>query len=559
MNTVKRTPPTLQQGSLPDAPNGRRRALVAGGPLMLGLPWFAAGLGPLAAYAQSTDANGKPRRGGSLVMALSADPAQLNPNLSSGVPDHAAGELIYEGLTEIKDDFTIAPLLAKSWTVSPDGTVYTFTLVEATWHDGKPFTSADVKYSIEEVSAKYAAKFAAAAAFLKSVETPDPRTVVITLSKPYAPLLLSLSAYGGGAVLPRHLFEGTSPLDNPASLKQPIGTGPFMLKSWQHGDRLVLERNPNYWGGEGRPYLDQVILRVIPDGSTRVLAMQAGEVDYSYFYFYPPSRIKEAQSNPRLQVRDQSVPEDKILIINVRNKPFDDARVRQALMRAINRNYITKVVYRGLSRTMKNHMDSRLSWAFDPSIDLDKMYATDVETAKKLLAEAGVDTASRPLELRLVYDSADVDFGRLAQVLESMWGKIGVKTTLQAMPRNVMLDKVFTDWDFDVTIQAYSTSGDPALGVSRLYISSAIQKRPFVNASGYSNPDIDKLFDDGASTSGFEARGEIYKQAARILARDLPVIPIWETAGINVASARIHGTWAYGTGYTHWDGVWVDA
>jgi peptide/nickel transport system substrate-binding protein len=538
---------------------GRRGALVSGGRLLLGLPLLASGLGPLSAYAQNKDAQGQPRRGGSLVIVISADPATINPDLSTGVPDHTSGELFYEGLTDINNDFTVTPCLARSWTVSPDGLVYTFQLIETSWHDGKPFTSADVKYTLEEVSAKYAARFSASASFIKSIETPDPRSVVVTLSKPYAPLLFSLSAYGGGAVMPRHLFEGTSPLNNPASLTKPVGTGPFMLKAWQRGDRLVLERNPHYWKGPDKPYLDEIVLRIIPDGGTRVLAMQAGEVDYSYFYFYPPSRLKEAEADPRLQTRDQCVPEDKVLLVNVRNKPFDDVRVRQALMHGMSRDYITKVVYRGLGRTMRNHMDSRLAWAFDPAIDLDRMYAPDVDKAKKLLADAGVDTAAKPLELRLVYDSSDVDFGRIAQVLSSMWGKIGVKTTLVAVPRNVMLDKVFTDWDFDVTIQAYSTGGDPALGVSRLYVTSAIQKRPFVNASGYSNPEVDKLFEDGASTSGFDARGVIYKKAATILARDIPVIPIWETAGINVASRRVHGTWAYGTGYTGWDGVWIDA
>ncbi|HEY4065638.1 MAG TPA: ABC transporter substrate-binding protein [Burkholderiaceae bacterium] len=538
---------------------GRRELMIGGGRLLLGLPLMAGGFAPLQAHAQASAADGSPRRGGTLVIAMSADPASLNPDLSTGVTDHTAGELIYEGLTEPNDDFTMAPALAKSWKISPDGLTYAFTLIEAKWHDGKPFTSADVKYTLDEVASKYAAKFAAAAALIKRVDAPDPRSVVITLSKPYAPLLFSLSAFGGAAILPRHLFEGTNPLNNPATLTTPVGTGPFKLKSWQRGDRLTLERNPDYWRGNGRPYLDQIVLRIIPDGSTRVLAMQAGEVDYSYFYFYPPSRLKEAQDDPHLQLRDQAVPEDKVLIINTRNKPFQDVRVRQALTHAINREYIEKVVYRGLSRTMKNHMDSRLKWAFDPSIDLDTMYPVDIPAAKKLLADAGLNTDDHPLEVRLVYDSTDVDFGRLAEVLSAMWRKIGVKVVFVSVPRNVMLEKIFTNWDFDVTIQAYTTSGDPALGVSRLYTTSAIQKRPFMNASGYSNPEVDKLFDDAASTAGFEARGVLYKAAARILARDLPVIPIWETAGLNVASKKVHGSWAHGTGYSGWDGVWIDA
>lgn len=538
---------------------GRRSFLISGARLSVGLPLMAAGLGPVEAYAQTSPDDSKPKRGGSLVMAMSSDAASFNPNLSVVVSDHTAGGLIYEGLTDLGDDFIAQPALAKSWTISPDGLVYTFHLVEANWHDGKPFTSADVKYTLEQVSAKFGAKFTAVAAAIKSIETPDQRTVVITLSKPYGPLLFSLSAYNGAAVLPKHLFEGTNPPDNPATLTSPVGTGPFKLKEWQRGDRLVLERNPNYWRGEGRPYLDQIILRVIPDGGTRVSAMQAGEIDYSMYYFFPTSRIKDAQADPRLQLRDQGIPENKYVFFNLNNKPFDDVRVRQALLQATSRDYITKVVFQGLGRTMKNHIDSRLAWAFDPGIDLDKMYPTDVEAAKKLLLDAGINTASEPLTVRLAYDSSNVDFGRMAQVLASMWSKVGIKAVVQGMPRNVMMDKVFVDREFDVTIQAYSTGGDPALGVARMYVTSAIQKRPFLNVSGYSNPEVDALFEQGANTSGFEARGVPYKKAAQILARDLPVIPIWETAAIDVASKKVHGSWARGTTYSGWDGVWVDA
>jgi peptide/nickel transport system substrate-binding protein len=121
-----------------------------------------------------------------------------------------------------------------------------------------------------------------------------------------------------------------------------------------------------------------------------------------------------------------------------------------------------------------------------------------------------------------------------------------------------MIEQVFTNWDFDATLQSYSTGGDPALGVSRLYVSSAIEKRPFLNASGYADPEVDKGFKDGARLSDTQERGQYYKAVTQILARDLPVFPVWQTATINVASKRVHGKWAWSTGYTHWEDVWID-
>jgi peptide/nickel transport system substrate-binding protein len=533
--------------------------MASGARVALAAPFILSAIGPHAGAMAQAAATGTPRKGGTLIQVISADPNSSNPSITTSVPDTTLGSLVYEGVTTIDEDFRAVPCLAESWEITPDGLRYTFKLVDAKWHDGKPFTSADVKYTLEEVSTKYGARFKAAADLITSIDTPDARTLVIQLSKPYGPLLFSLSAYAGAAIVPAHLFKGTNVLENPASLDKPVGTGPFILKEWRRGDRLVLERNPNYWQ-PGKPYLDQIVLKIIPDGGTRVLALKAGEVDYSYFYFYPPSRIKEAQSDPRLQLREQAVPQDKVLIFNLRRKPFDNIKVREALLRATNREYIKKVIYHDLGNVPRNHMDSRLSWAHDANIDLGKMYAFSIDAAKKALDEAGIkpDSRGKRLEVKLAFDSTDTDFGRLSQVLAATWGQAGVQLVFEGAPRNVIMEKVFAEWDFDVTLQAYSTAGDPALGVARLYISSAIQKRPFLNVSGYSNPEIDALFDAGANQSDFASRGAAYKKAAPILARDLPVIPIWETASINVASTRVKGKWAWSTGYSHWEDVWLE-
>lgn len=535
-----------------------RRSFVASA-AKLGLGVSAARwLGARNALAADPAAD-QPRRGGSLVMVLSGDPAMITPDLTTGVPEVSVGSLIYEGLTRIDENFKPSPNLAESWQVSPDNTRYTFKLVAAKWHDGRDLTSRDVKFTLEEVSRKYGAKFAAAASHIVAITTPDARTVVIELDRPFGPLLYSLSNYTNAAIVPAHLFSGTNALTNPATLSQPVGTGPFMFKEWVHGQYIRLVRNPNYWRS-GRPYLDEIIFKEIPDPASRVLALKAGEIDYSYFYFFPVSQYAEVAQDAQLQIREQGVPEDHLIILNVRRAPFDNVKVRQALYTALDREYIRKAVYRGLGAVMKSAINTNLGWAYNPAIDLGKMYPYSAERAMAMLDEAGVKPGAdgTRFDIHLVYDSTDPGNGSLAQVLQSMWGKIGVRVIFEGSTRNVELKQVYTDWSFDATLQAYSTSGDPALGVARLYVTSAIKKAPFVNASGYSNAEVDKLFDDGANATALADRGDAYKKAQAILARDLPVFPLWQTALINVASKSVRGKWAWSTGYDYWDEVWMD-
>jgi peptide/nickel transport system substrate-binding protein len=233
--------------------------------------------------------------------------------------------------------------------ISPDGRVYTFDLVKTNWQDGKPFTSDDVKYTLTEVSSKYSAIFAGSARAIEAIDTPAPDRVVIRLKTPYGPLLNSLTCAQGGAVLPAHIFRGTDVLKNPAIFK-PVGLGPFQLKEWQRGDHLTLARNPNYWE-QGKPYLDEVIFKIVPQSTARTQGMLAGEIDFIPYLFMSISDYKAIKSNPRLKLTPaKNFPAVDYMFINVTRKPLDDVRVRQALWVAIDRDYLLNVAYDGLSR-----------------------------------------------------------------------------------------------------------------------------------------------------------------------------------------------------------------
>ena len=258
----------------------------------------------LVSAGHMASAEAPPQRGGTVIIGMTNDPPTVNPAITAGAPDRLIGCMVYEGLVRVENGFHILPALAKSWEISPDGLSYTFRLVDAKWQDGTPFTSTDVRFSLQNINAKYGPLFAASGRVIASIEAPDPATAIIKLAHPFGPLLLSLSCDQNGAILPAHVFAGTDVLRNPATLAQPVGTGPFKLTEWVHGDHLTLERNPAYWRKD-RPYLDEIVVKFLPNAASRVLALQAGEIDYINEYSFPQSFFAAVAANKQLANRIQ--------------------------------------------------------------------------------------------------------------------------------------------------------------------------------------------------------------------------------------------------------------
>src|SRR6266478_2963303 len=235
------------------------RRLVALFPL---LALLAGGAVPAAA---------QPRAGGTLTIVQGAEPATLVSAVNTSTFIGTVSTKIHEGLLDYDFDLKPRPVLAESWTVSPDGKTYTFKLRRGvTWHDGKPFTSADVKFSLEEIWKKLHPRGRVTFNKVIAVDTPDASTVVIRLSDPTPMMLAAFSSYES-QVLPKHVYEGKDFTTHPA-LNAPIGTGPFVFKEWKKGDFIRLEKNPSYWD-KGKPYLDAIVIRIIPDAAARAAAL----------------------------------------------------------------------------------------------------------------------------------------------------------------------------------------------------------------------------------------------------------------------------------------------
>ena len=500
----------------------------------------------------------KPRYGGTAVTVLGADPAVLNPGISVGVPDVFTGCILYDALVRFGKNFEIVPNLAKSWEISPDGLTYTFHLENASFTDGKPVTSEDVKFSLTQVSAKYGPKFNAPGSFIQTIETPDPLTAIIKLSKPFGPFLFSLACEQNAPILPAHVFQGSDVPKSEASLSKPVGNGPFMLQEWVRGDHLTFVKNPNYWR-KGQPYLDKIVVKIMPDSSARVLALRAGEVDFIDEYYFPLSAYAQFSRDPNYVLQDISYPSDDLAIINTKRPYLDNPKVRQALLIAIDRDFVHRAVFYGIGGVPLSSVDTRIGWAYNPAVNYSKEYAYDAKRAATLLDESGakVGADGSRFTIRLSFDAGRSEYTALAQALQRFWQAVGIKVVLEGAERPVVLKKVYSDYDFDVTLQNYTTSGDPALGIARLYVTGSIkQGSTFNNASRYSNPEVDALFAHGQNGLTRDDRAKDYFKVQEILARDLPVLNLHQQAEIDAATSKLKDLFLTAN-YVWWGSVWM--
>lgn len=481
---------------------------------------------------------GGPTPGGTVITGISGDPPTLNPNLTTGISGLMVGCLVYQGLVRTTTDFEIEPLLASSWEISPDGLTYTFTLAEATWQDGQPFTSADVEYSLLNVNAKYGPAFAATGEAIETIETPDPRTVIVHLKHPFGPFLSTMDCEKNGAIVPKHLFEGTDVETNAASTTTPVGTGAYVLKEWVKNERLTFERNPNYWQ-DGLPYLDSIVLRVIPNGASRTLAFRAGELNQIRGYLLSQSDAPGLAEDGRYKLWSEGPRYPALAIFNTRNAPFDNKAVRQALFTAIDRDLVAANVFTDYGTPAKGAFSS-IPWAHDPDLDLATLYPYDPEKAKQMLDQAGFPVGSDGFRfpMDLVFESTSTHNALHAEVLASMWREVGVNVNLVGLDDQTFTDRVYVQHDFDVVTNAHLNGGDP-VGTHRVWLSTLTG--PGQNASGFGSPELDAKFTEGASQATREERAAIYHEIEALLADELPTLTVIDFTPRAVAVKELNG------------------
>ena len=510
------------------------------------------------AVAQNT-----PPGGGTLVVAISADPGHLNPAITTSGATHTAAELIYNGLLGRDERGDPVPELAESWTIEQAGAVYRFTLrPDVTWHDGKRFTAADVKFTFEDVLLKYHARTKASmGGVLIGIDAPDERTVVFRFKQPYAPLLLQLDATEA-PIVARHVYEGSDPQTNPANA-QPVGTGAFKLASYRKGAEIRLARNAAYFK-KGLPQLDQLVMRVIPDAGTQVLALENGEVDFLWGVPGPDqSRLK---TDPRFRLSQTSYhPGGSNCIMtvsfNLERRILKDVRVRRAMAHAVDRDALLRQVLFGEGRVATAPISSELAWAHARGLALP---AFDRAEAERLLDAAGWKKERETTRVaRGVAGVADgtrlaIDFlhfpaySKYGELLRQHLAAVGIDLTPRPLEPAVFAPTVFRDRNFDTNVISYCNGPDPEIGVRRMYHSSQIGAVPFTNAAAYRNERVDALFDQASRTIERDRRAALYRQIQEIVVQDLPYDWLVETPTTRVWSARCGG-------FRVWTGLFAEA
>lgn len=502
-----------------------RRHLLAGSAALM-----AGSLMPFAASAA----------GGSLVMTINPEPNAMLSAFNTASPVAVISGKMTEGLISYDFDLKPQPELATSWEVAPDGLSMTFKLRDGVkWHDGKPFSSADVAYSIMEILKQHHPRGRGTFAKVTAVETPDPLTAIVKLSQPTPALLYALAGWESPMV-PKHVYEGTDILKNPAN-NAPIGTGPFKFVEWQRGSHIVLEKNPDYWDA-GKPMLDKLVVRIYSDPSARVAAFEAGELNLGGDGPIPLNEVKRFQDNPAFKVETRGTEMNNsldVLETNLRNEHLAKPDVRRAMMHAIDRDAMMRIVWYGLAEPLSGPIPQTLPHFYSAEVP---SYPFDTAKAEELLDGAGYAKGAdgTRFKLRLVYPTTGDTYERAGQFLRQQLRKVGIELELQAADVPSFIRKVYGEYDFDLSMFPASVTADPSIGLQRFYHSAAIkQGTPFVNASGYSNPEMDDVLSKAAVEPEASKRAELFKRFQQIAMSDLPILPLARPIYVTVASANV--------------------
>ncbi len=485
---------------------------------------------------------GQARPGGTLIIAIPRDLRVLKGGIHYyGVDGYVTGQ-IFDGLVGSSFNFTYTPRLAESWSVSSDGLAWTFNLRHnVKWHDGVPFTSADVKWSIENATIPFHPLGKSNFEALDHIETPDDYTVVFKLTHP-VPWFLSYLTETMGGILPKHLMAGTDILAH--QLDPPIvGTGAFMYKEYVPGDHVTLVRNPNYYI-PGKPYLDTIIYKIIPNTQTAELALQNGEIDVIPLWLSPSDAVS-LQSKGFSISKDgmEAYATDMELFFNLdkKNAPYADVRVRHAIGYAIDNSEIIQKATAGLGIVASGPIVSFNTY-FDPNLP---QYMNNVDEANKLLDEAGYHPGpdGTRFSLNLVYAPAfSSQHAIVPQILQEQLRAVGINLVLKPEEYSTMVDTIFTGRDFDIYMHNYAYYGADPVGLDVLYTSAYVETGvPHVNPAHYSNARIDELFKLVQSEVDPQKRAQEFNEIQTILVNDLPVIWIYQIPNLTAFNSKFVG------------------
>ncbi|MEQ9814753.1 MAG: ABC transporter substrate-binding protein [Azospirillaceae bacterium] len=449
-----------------------------------------------------------------------AEPLSLDPHRVTAVNDFRIVVNIYDGLVQFQDGtLEVEPALAESWEVSEDGTVYTFNLrQDVTFHDGTPFNAEAVKFNFDRMldeehpyhdTGPFPLSFFFSA--IQETEVVDEYTVRLHLDAPYAPLLSNLAYPTGLLVSPSAVEEHGEDYG-----RNPSGTGPFRFATWEPNRQVAVERNEDYWGGP--PPLRGVVFRPITDANARVNELLSGGIDM--MVEVPPDLVGQLDEDPEFTVYEQAGPHLWFLILNLREGPFTDVRMRQAINYAIDKQAIVDEVLQGTATVAASPIPPAFAWAYNEDLE---PYPHDPERARELIEEAGFGDGVEVTFLVTEGGSGMLDPVAMGTAIQADLAEVGITANIETYEWNTFLGIVNPGLEGrgDMAEMAWMTNDPDTLPFLALRTEAFPEEGGF-NSGYYSNPEVDELLQQARVSTSQEERAALYREVQAIVYEDAP-------------------------------------
>jgi peptide/nickel transport system substrate-binding protein len=463
--------------------------------------------GSPAALAQSPAASIVP--GGILKAALTGEPDTLDPATSTIYTGAQVYDNIFSKLIDLDENNEFYGVLATKWEqTSP--TTWVFDLADGvTFHNGEPFTSADVKYTFERIlDPKTGSGYAPLYDVIDSIEATTPTQVTFTLKTAFGPFLSNLA--NNGEIVNQKAIEDAEAREQGSSARNPVGTGPFKFVEWVQGDHITLEKNPDYFK-DGKPYLDGVEFKFLPVDQSRIESLRAGELDW--IDAVPLQQLASLAADPAFSyVTNPTAGIPDFLALNTTKAPFDNPAVREAIALAVDKTQIRDIAYFGAGEVGSMEVPSGSPWfgGTDP-------YASgpDIAAAQAKLAEAGV---TLPLTIHYLGLPQYPELLKTGEVIQQQLKAIGIDLAIEPVDVSVWFDR-FVKGDYEITSAYQERTIDPDN-----FYALVLKSGGSINTTGYANPDFDALIEQARTQTDDAARKDLYEQARAVVWKDNPLI-----------------------------------
>jgi len=490
--------------------------------------------------AHTENQTDNPSYGDKIIIGSSAEASNLIPMLSSDGASHEVSGFIFNGLVKYDKDLTLIGDLAKSWDISEDGLIITFHLKKGIkWQDGVEFTADDVLFGYKTIiDEKTLSAYKEDYFQVKKAEVLDKYTFRVTYDKPYAP---ALASWGSLVILPRHILEKED-INKTGFSRKPIGTGPFKFKEWIPGQKVMLEANENYF--EGRPYLDGVVIRIIPDPATTFLELKTKGLDWiglSPLQYQKQTETEFFRKNYK-KFRYPSFTYT-YLGFNLKHPWFCDKRIRQAIAFALDKEEIVKGVLLGMGSVSTGPYVPD-TWPYNPNV---KKYEYNPQKAKELLKEAGwqdtdgdgiLEKNGKKFEFTILTNMGNTVRIKTATIIQYRLREIGIKVNIRQLEWSAFINWFIDKKRFEAVILGWSIGLDP--DQYDIWHSTKIKDKE-LNFVSFKNSEVDELLEKGRRTFDIEKRKQAYFRIQEILAEELPYIFLYVPDSLPIVSSRFEG------------------